>query len=282
MIGGKGKGKMAKRYYWLQMKEDFLNDKRMKKLRKIAGGDTYTVIYLKLMLSTLETEGIIEFEGVEKTLAEELALVLDEDADNIQVTLNFLINSGLMVDIGNNQFFLPVVAENLGSEGASAKRVREYRERQKALQCNTDVTEVKQNGNGEKRREEKRIEEYRREERENTINYQEIIDLYNATCVSFPHLTKLSDARKKAIKARFKTYTIDEFKLMFEKAEASSFLKGKNNRNWSATFDWMIKDANMSKILDGNYDDRGGGSSGNKTADDLNDFYNRASKWAEE
>lgn len=273
---------MAKRYYWLQMKEDFLNDKRMKKLRKIAGGDTYTVIYLKLMLSTLETEGIIEFEGVEKTLAEELALVLDEDADNIQVTLNFLINSGLMVDIGNNQFFLPVVAENLGSEGASAKRVREYRERQKALQCNTNVTEVKQNGNGEKRREEKSIEEYRREERENTINYQEIIDLYNATCVSFPHLTKLSDARKKAIKARFKTYTIDEFKLMFEKAEASSFLKGKNNRNWSATFDWMIKDANMSKILDGNYDDRGGGSSGNKTADDLNDFYNRASKWAEE
>ena len=282
MIGGKGKGKMAKRYYWLQLKEDFLNDKRMKKLRKIAGGDTYTVIYLKLMLSTLETEGIIEFEGIEKSLAEELALVLDEDADNIQVTLTFLINCGLLVDIGNNQYFLPSVAENLGSEGASAKRVREYRERQKALQCNTDVTEVKQNGNGEKRREEKRIEEYRREERENTINYQEIIDLYNATCVSFPHLTKLSDARKKAIRARLKTYTIDEFKLMFEKAEASSFLKGKNNRNWSATFDWMIKDANMSKILDGNYDDRGGGSSGNKTADDLNDFYNRASKWAED
>jgi len=250
---------MAKRYYWLQMKEDFLNDKRMKKLRKIAGGDTYTVIYLKMMLSTLETEGIIEFEGVEKTLADELALVLDEDSDNIQVTLNFLINSGLMVDIGNNQFFLPVVAENLGSEGASAKRVREYRERQKALQCNTDVTEVKQIGNGEKRREEKRIEEYRTEEKrteQNTINYQGIIDMYNATCVSFPHLTKLSDARKKAIKARLKTYTIEEFQLMFEKAEASSFLKGKNNRNWSATFDWMIKDANMSKILDGNYDDR--------------------------
>ncbi len=114
------------------------------------------------------------------------------------------------------------------------------------------------------------------------INYQEVIDMYNATCVSFPHLSKLSDARKKAIKARLKTYTLDEMQLMFQKAEASSFLKGKNNRNWSATFDWMIKDANMSKILDGNYDDRGEGSSGNKTADDLNDFYNRASKWAEE
>ena len=127
-----------------------------------------------------------------------------------------------------------------------------------------------------------RLGQVRLGEDKKTINYQEIIDMYNATCVSFPHLTKLSDARKKAIKARLKTYTIDEFKLMFEKAEASSFLKGKNNRTWSATFDWMIRDANMTKILDGNYDDRGGGSSGNKTADDLNDFYNRASKWAED
>lgn len=43
---------------------------------------------------------------------------------------------------------------------------------------------------------------------------------------------------------------------MFEMAEGSSFLKGANNRNWSATFDWMVKDANMAKILDGNYQDR--------------------------
>ena len=88
------------------------------------------------------------------------------------------------------------------------------------------------------------------------INYQEIIDMYNATCVSFPRLTTLSEARKKAIKARLKTYSLEQMQLMFEKAEASSFLKGKNNRDWFATFDWMIKDANMSKILDGNYDDR--------------------------
>ena len=88
------------------------------------------------------------------------------------------------------------------------------------------------------------------------INYQMVIDMYNNTCVSFPHVTKLSNARKKAITARLKTYTLEEMQLMFQKAEASSFLKGKNNRNWSANFDWMIKDANMSKILDGNYDDR--------------------------
>lgn len=43
---------------------------------------------------------------------------------------------------------------------------------------------------------------------------------------------------------------------MFEIAESSSFLKGQNSRNWSANFDWMMKDANFVKILDGNYQDR--------------------------
>lgn len=87
--------------------------------------------------------------------------------------------------------------------------------------------------------------------------YSEISDLYNSICLSFPRLTKLSDSRKKAIKARLNTYTVEDFKKLFTIAEESDFLKGKNNRNWSATFDWMIKDSNMAKVLDGNYNKKG-------------------------
>lgn len=64
--------------------------------------------------------------------------------------------------------------------------------------------------------------------------------MYNNTCVSFPRLSKLSESRKKAIKARLQTYSVEDFQRMFEMAEGSSFLKGANNRNWSATFDWMV------------------------------------------
>lgn len=65
----------------------------------------------------------------------------------------------------------------------------------------------------------------------------------------------MSESRKKAIKARINAgYTVDDFKTLFEKAEASDFLKGKNNRDWRATFDWLICDRNMAKVLDGNYD----------------------------
>lgn len=91
----------------------------------------------------------------------------------------------------------------------------------------------------------------------NNIDHQLIADMYNTTCVSFPRITKLSDKRKKAIRARLKQgYTVEDFKRLFELAEASSFLKGGNVRNWSATFDWLILDGNMAKVLDGNYSDR--------------------------
>lgn len=88
-----------------------------------------------------------------------------------------------------------------------------------------------------------------------SIDYQRIVDMYNDTCVSFPRLKTLSENRKKSIKARFNSgYTYEDFQELFKKAENSSFLKGANNRNWSATFDWLIKDSNMAKVLDGNYD----------------------------
>lgn len=92
--------------------------------------------------------------------------------------------------------------------------------------------------------------------RDARVNYQQIADMYNNTCVSFPRLNKLSESRKKAIKARLKTYGLEDFQKLFEMAEASGFLKGQNDRNWSATFDWLIKDGNMAKVLDGNYQDK--------------------------
>lgn len=84
-----------------------------------------------------------------------------------------------------------------------------------------------------------------------------IRELYNSVCGSYPRLAKMSEARKKAVRARLRAgYTVEDFKRLFEMAEASSFLKGQNNWNWTATFDWLIADANMAKVLDGNYKDK--------------------------
>lgn len=85
---------------------------------------------------------------------------------------------------------------------------------------------------------------------------QQVIDLYHSICKSYPKVRAMSEKRKDDIKARFITYGLEGFKVLFEKAEASSFLKGFSGTGWRATFDWLIEDGNMAKVLDGNYDDR--------------------------
>ena len=92
-------------------------------------------------------------------------------------------------------------------------------------------------------------------EREQT-NYKAVVDSYNSLCKSFPKVTKLSERRRKAIKARLKEYTLAELEKAFALAEESEFLKGANNRNWMASFDWIISDSNLPKVLEGKYANR--------------------------
>ena len=135
-----------KKLYWLKLKTDFFTSKEMKKLRKIAGGDTYTIIYLKLQLLSLQDGGTLYFDGVEESFADELALILDEEPDNVKATLLFLERTGL-IEMNESEIRLLVVPTLIGKESESAGRVRAFREKQKmlqsngeALQCNTLVT----------------------------------------------------------------------------------------------------------------------------------------------
>ena len=129
----------GKKFFWLKLKDDFFNQREIKKLRKIAGGDTFTIIYLKMQLLSMRDEGILKFEGTEETLSEQLALELDEDEENVKLTLAFLHGNNLIEQISESEFLMPKTARNLGSEVDSAERVRKFREK-KALQCNGDVT----------------------------------------------------------------------------------------------------------------------------------------------
>lgn len=179
----------------MKFKEDFFDSKRIKKLRNMAGGDTYCIIYLKMQLKALKTGGMLEFTGVESEFADELALDLDEKPDDVRVTLLFLLQYGLCECSDNVHYFLPWVEANTGSETDSTQRVREYRERQKSLQCNAIVTKVKRIGNAEIEKE-KEIEidtKYKRftppsleevkqycKERNNSVNPESFVDFYSS------------------------------------------------------------------------------------------------------
>ena len=132
---------MAKKYYWLKLKNDFFTQPKIKKLRRLAGGDTLTIIYLKLQLLSLQNEGKLYFEGIEDTFAEELSLTIDEDKDNILLTLQYLVHQGLIEEVEQDEYVLTETTGLIGSETAGAERVRRMREKEKkALQCNTPVT----------------------------------------------------------------------------------------------------------------------------------------------
>ena len=139
---------MQKRYYWLKLQNDFFKSLRIKKLRRLAGGDTYTIIYLKMQLKCLADGGYWYHKGVFDTFEEEVALDIDEELEDVKITIQYLLSCGLMeVTDSPDTYKMPYVLENIGSETASAQRVRDFRKKQQALQCNTDVTEVKRIGN---------------------------------------------------------------------------------------------------------------------------------------
>lgn len=133
---------MAKKYFWFKMKEDFFKTKEVKKLRRIAGGDTYTIIYQKLIILSLRNEGKLFFDGIEESFAEEIALEIDEEVDNVKATLVFLVKFGLVDQMSEVELVVSEAVKNIGTESESAERVRLHRERKNvlALQCNGQVT----------------------------------------------------------------------------------------------------------------------------------------------
>ena len=100
-------------------------------------------------------------------------------------------------------------------------------------------------------------------------DYQGVLDAYHECCPSFPAVIKLTETRKRAIKARLKDYGLEEIKRAFSLAGQSDFLKGSSG--WQASFDWLMKPANMTKVLEGNYTNRAspaGGKSKSMWGDD--------------
>lgn len=125
-----------KRLFWLKLKEDFFQQKAMKKLRRMEHGEVLTIIYLKMQLASLRNGGMIIFEGLGDSLDEELALQLDEQESDVHTAVEFLMRYRLMEQIKNEDIYmLPSAVENTGSESDSAARVRALRERA-TLQCN--------------------------------------------------------------------------------------------------------------------------------------------------
>ena len=222
-IGGDALLAEQKRYFWLKLKEDFFRDKTIKKLRKVAGGDTYTIIYLKLQLLALKEAGKLIFENIEDTFYEEMALEIDEDIENVKITIMFLMQYCLLEEINENEYILPQTMECIGVETQGAERVRRHREKKKALQCNIPVTI----GNTEKEKEieieiEKEIELQLHKDKSSGGGFNIFIYMQQHGFVS------ISPMLMEKITADIKLYSLEEVKTAIEIADNA----GKHSYNY--------------------------------------------------
>lgn len=281
-----------KRYYWLKLKRDFFKRHDIRIIEAMPNGKDYILFYLKLLCESVDHDGNLRFSDQIPYNEDMLATITNTNIDVVRSAIKIFTQLNMMELMDDGTFYMNEVEKMIGSESYWAEKKRVQREKERLAededwtmsseigQCPTCPSKSKSKSKSKEKEIEIEIEIENRER----IQYQQIADMYNDTCVSFPRLTTLSEARKKAIKARLNVYSLEDFQRLFTKAQESTFLKGANNRNWTATFDWLIKDTNMAKVLDGNYDNRIASTSTptNKVAQQLDDFYKMAAEFAGE
>ena len=252
---------------WIKLTTDMFDNRKIKHLRRLPDGNSIVLIWVMLltMAGRCNASGMIflteNIPYTPKMLADEL----DFEENTVILAIKALADLDMIVT--NNGFYTIAGWEEYQNIEGMEKireqnRIRQanFKAKQKALPSNVtnnvtdNVTVTLGNATEEDIEEDKDIDIDIKKE---SITCKQVVALYHEICISFPKIRSVSAARQKAIKARLNTYSLDDFRTLFENAEASSFLKGKNERNWTATFDWLIKDSNMAKVLEGNYADKG-------------------------
>lgn len=266
---------------WIKITTDIFDDEKILLIESLPDSYAIITVWFKLLcLAGKQNNSGVFMMGQMPYTESMLATIFRMKESTVTMALKTFEQFG-MVEIIDGVITIPNWGKHQNLDQLESKKqymrnyMAEYREKQKALTSSDSSckTNCKTNSKTNVSSADKEREEDKEEDKRKRIDYQLIADMYNEICISFPRLTVMSDKRKQAVKARLNTYTVEQFKEMFTKAEASSFLKGSNNRNWQANFDWLIKDSNFAKVLEGNYADKGGSGNSSFSTDD---FFNAA------
>lgn len=250
---------MNERFYWLKLNRGFFKRHDIRIVEEMPNGKEYILFYLKLLCESVDHEGSLRFNDEIPYNEDMLATITNTNVDIVRSAVKVFTELKMMEILSDGTIFMREISNMIGSaaNNDNANRQRRFREKQKEesvtpplLECYASVTK---NNESKSKSIEKELEI---EKDTSSVNYISIIDLYHDKCPSLPTVRKVSDARKKQIRARLRKYSIDEITEAFERAEASDFLKGDNKNNWTADFDWIMNDTNMAKILDGKYENK--------------------------
>ena len=142
----------SKKFYWLKLKRDFFKRHDIRIIEEMPNGKDYVLFYLKLLLESIDHEGSLRFSDTIPYNEQMLSVITNTNIDIVRSAMKLFIELRLIEIFDDQTIFMGEIEKMIGSESDSAKRVREHRER-KSLQCNADVTPVKQICNTEKEKE---------------------------------------------------------------------------------------------------------------------------------
>ena len=251
---------------WIKITTDIFDDEKILLIESLPNAYAIITCWFKLLcLAGKQNNGGVFMIGQIAYTEKMLATIFRMKEATVTMALQTFQQFG-MVEIIDGVITIPNWGKHQNLDAYEQKKERdrayqaERRRKQKLLvqkssdSQTTGSSDVANNRSLEEEREEEREEDKEIDKEKDAVTCKQVVDLYHSGCTSYPSVKTLSEARRKAIKARLKIYSLDDFRVLFEKAEASAFLKGGNDRNWTANFDWLIQDANMAKVIDGNYD----------------------------
>ena len=195
-------GESTKRYFWLRLKKTYFNQLEQKKMSRQADGKDMQIVYLRMMLLSLDNDGYIFFQGVYDSLEEELAEEFNESVEIIRKTVTYLVNNNMVTIDAEDNCFLPEAQSLTGSECYSAERVRKLRKKRKALQCNNDVTPCNEEKEIEKDKENSNINTNCASDNAPKASRSEINEFFERIWKLYPNKKgkgQVSDAKKKKL-----------------------------------------------------------------------------------
>lgn len=252
-----------KKYYWLKLKKDFFKRHDIQIIEAMPNGKDYVLFYLKMLLESVDHDGSLRFNDTIPYNEAMLSTITNTNIDIVRNAMKVFTDLKMIEILNDSTVYMSEVNKMLGTETYWAEQKR----KQRIGQCPQNVLALSNVSNQEieldieidiEKEKDTNTEGVCKANSKTNKDYQLIADMYNEVCTSLPSVSTLSEARKKALKARLNSYTVVDFKKLFKAAEESDFLKGKGTKDWMANFDWLIKDANMAKVLDGNYKNKGG------------------------
>lgn len=254
-----------KKYYYLKLKDDYFDSDDLIVLENMPDGYLYSNILLKLYLRSLKNEGKLMFKDRIPYNSNILAQITRHSVGVMEKAIQIFNSLGLIEIMDNGAIYLLDIQNYIGESSTEADRKRSYRLKIDQEKRN-QLPEGQMSGQSgdiyppeiEKEIDLEKDKETELKEKCPAAPYEKIKIMFNSICKSFPKIKTLSAKRKTGIKMRWNQYNYDlnVFDELFTIAENSDFLKGDNNRNWKADFDWLINENNMAKVLENKYENK--------------------------